>query len=350
VRNYPVNSRPGRVAVVYNEPVLPAEHPDAASERDVVAVAEAVSHALTASGYEPITLPVMPPLSGVLARLVELAPDLVFNLAEGFAGRSAGATHLTSLLELLGLAYTGSPVEALAACSSKARAKALLRGSVLPTAPWLIVDVGHPVPPLLWEGPAIVKPDGEDGSLGIDHESIIEEPASVVRRVEQIRDRYGGSVLLEAYLPGREFNVGVVALPVPRALPVAEVVYADVAEGWPILTYRAKWDETAPDYRASVIACPAPIDQGLASRLGELALAAYSVTGCRDYARVDLRLDGRGEPMILEVNPNPDIGPGAGLANAVRVAGMSYSEFVGAIAAQAMRRGSGHARHASRQS
>src|SRR5262249_30585678 len=154
-----------------------------------------------------------------------------------------GATHLTSVFELLGLPYTGSAVETLAVCSSKSRTKALLRGHGLPTAASLVVGPGEPIPPLPWDGPAVVKPDAEDGSLGIDRGRGAVDRVALAARVEWFRQAYGGSVLIEAYLPGPEFNVGLVGWPTPRALPVAQVVYTGRPGTWPILTYAAKWDE-----------------------------------------------------------------------------------------------------------
>jgi D-alanine-D-alanine ligase len=327
------------VAVVYNEPYLPRGHPDAVSEADVVEVGAAVATALTASGFAPVKVPAGPPLDAFVSQLVRIAPVLAFNLAEGFGGRSGGATYLTSVFELLGIPYTGSPVEALAVCVSKSRTKDLLRGCGLPTALSLAVDPGEPVPELPWEGPALVKPDAEDGSLGIDQGSVVQDRAGLLDRVERLRREYDGTVLIEEYLPGPEFNVGLVAWPEPRALPVAQVMFAPADGTWPILTYAAKWDQGSDDDLRSPVACPAPIDAGLASRVSALAVSTFRSTGCRDYARVDFRLDARGDPMVLEVNPNPDVGPTAGWARAVRASGVSYEDAIEAIASQALSRG-----------
>jgi D-alanine-D-alanine ligase len=330
-----------KVAVVYNAPVLPADHPDAASEHDVIAVAGDVVRALHATEFAPELLPAAPPLSDFVGRLDAMRPDVVFNLVEGFGGRSAGATHLTSVFELLGLPYTGSPVEALAACASKARAKALLGGYGLPTAPFLLIAPDAAVPRPDFGFPALVKPDAEDGSLGIDQGSVVSDTDALARRVELLRRAYGGSVLVEPYLPGPEFNVGLIAVSEPKPLPVAQVLFDAGPGAWPILTYAAKWEEGSTDDRSSPVACPAPIEPALATRLKELAVSAFHATGCRDYARVDLRLDRAGEPMILEVNPNPDLSPRAGWARAAACIGVPYSMAIEAITRRAWRRGRG---------
>ncbi len=265
---------------------------------------------------------------------------MVFNLVEGFADSGAGATRITAFFELMGIPCTGCPSEALGRCLEKGRAKTLLRGAGLPTASFLVVANRQAVPS--WNGPwpVFVKPDAEDASLGIDQTSVVNNQEALDEQVARLHTRYGGRVLIEEYLPGPEFNIGLVALPEPEAFPVAEVVFAtDRASGtWPILTYDAKWVAGSADDHASPIRCPALIDPDLARKLQELAVDAFRVTGCRDYARVDLRLDRHGEPMILEVNPNPDISPTAGWARGLRVSGRDYGATLADLARQALGR------------
>ena len=335
-----------RVAVVFNEPSLPRDHPDATSEGDVVNVARRVAAALLEGEFAPSLVSAAPPLAGFLERLTQARPDVIFNLIEGFGGQSTLSTHVTSMFELLGVPYTGASVEGLACCQSKARAKALLREFGLPVTPSLLIGPRDPVPRPCWIGPSIVKPDAEDASLGIDQQSVVTEPGRLHERVVQLRRDYGGFVLIEPYLPGAEFNVGVIEMPEPRALPVAQVMFAPKAGQWPILTYASKWDEGSEEDLASPVACPAPIADELATTLRRIALDAFRLTRCRDYARVDFRLDQAGEPSILEVNPNPDLSPGAGFARAARVSGLKYDEAVRRIATQALARGPGRIRGA----
>jgi D-alanine-D-alanine ligase len=339
-----VTRRRTRVAVLYNAPTLPPEHPDSASEADVAGVARVVADALTRLDFDAWPLPASPPIGKVLGQLANPAPDVVFNLIEGFAGSSGGEAHFTGLLELLGLPYTGCPPVSQALCHSKARTKALLRGLNLPTAHFAVVRSGEPIP--RWDGPwpVLLKPEAEDASLGIDQSSVVGTAEAIVEGVARLRVSHGGDVLIEAYLPGREFNVGVLALPDPIALPVAEIVYRVPEGSWPILTYAAKWDEGSPEDLASLPRCPAAIDPGLADLLSDLAVEAFRATGCRDYARVDFRLDSEGSPMILEVNPNPDIGPKAGWARALRASGREYEQTLARLVGQAGRRRRDHAR------
>jgi D-alanine-D-alanine ligase len=327
------------VAIVYNEPVLPPDHPDAVSEADVVAVAQGVAEVLSGQGFKPRLLAAGPPLSGFLERFTGMCPDVVFNLLEGFGGHSDGEAHLTSLFELLGVPCTGSPAATLGLCIVKSRTNALLRGWGLPTAAALTVAPGEPIPEWPHGGRVIVKPDAEDASLGIHQLSVVERRDEIVDRVERLWRDYGGSVLIEAYLPGPEFNVTVLALPEAQALPLSQVVYDSKSVLLPIMTYAAKWDPTSRDDLSSTILCPAPIAPELTAEIGSVAERAFRVTGCRDYARVDIRLDHEGRPMILEVNSNPDISPGAGLARSVRVSGRDYEGTLAAITRQALERG-----------
>ena len=339
-------ARPG-VAVLYNDPALPPGHPDAASEADVVAVARTIAGELNRRGFDAEPTAAAPPIGRLVTHLEATRPDLVFNLIEGFAGWSGGEALITSLLELLGLPYTGCPPDAQGLCRHKGRTKALLLGSGLPTAPFLVVEgtgpsddsrPGATLADLTGRGPVIVKPESEDGSLGIEQSSIVTDPADLEDRIARLRARYGPRVLVEAYLPGPEYNIGVLGLPEPEALPVAEIAFGGGPGLWPILTYDAKWAAGSAEDLATRPRCPAAVDPSLADRLGRLAVAAFRATGCRDVARVDFRLDAQGEPMILEVNPNPDLGPTAGWARALRASGRDYGETLAALAHQAIGR------------
>jgi D-alanine-D-alanine ligase len=321
--------------VLYNAPTLPAGHAHAGSETDVVGVAGEIAAILNRSSFEARLVAAAPPVGRLVDELTDPRPAVVFNLVEGFAGASAGEAWITSLLELLGLPYTGCPPASQALCHRKGRTKALLRGFGLPTAPFLVVS-GQALSEPPFPGPYFVKPEAEDASLGIDQKSVTADQHGLVEQVAALRSQFGGDVLVEAYLPGPEYNVGILGLPEPTPLPVAEVVYAPRPGEWPILTYAAKWDVGSAEDLASPARCPAEIDQGLADRLSQLAVAAFEVTGCRDVARVDFRLDGDGRPMILEVNPNPDLGSSAGWARALRASGRDYAETIVGLAERAM--------------
>jgi len=146
-------------------------------------------------------------------------------------------------------------------------------------------------------------------------------------------------VLVQRYVAGREFNVGLVG---DKVLPIAEIDFSTMpADSWPILTYAAKWHVGSPEDLGSVPVCPAEIPRSLAERLVKAAEAAWRAMHGKGYGRVDLRVDERGEPWVLEVNPNPDLNDDAGLSRMAQTAGWDYAELVRRIAEVALREAQG---------
>jgi D-alanine-D-alanine ligase len=322
------------VLVLYNAPTLPPDDQDFASEAGVLESVEAVVFALSRAGHRVRQSPAGDSPAELLLKL-EMGGDVdvIVNLCEGFGGLPAAEPHVAGLLELGGAAYTGSPPDCLSLARNKARTKWLLRGAGLPTAEFLLVGRGDSLDrraaeELLQRGPAIVKPAAEDASLGLGSDSVVADLPALEQQVRAVHGRYGDA-LVEQFIAGREFNVGIVALPKPVALPLAEIEFqSDPSLRWPIVTYDAKWATGSGADRATPVRCPADVDAGLAARIQSIGLRAFQLTGCRDYARVDIRVDQAGQPFILEVNANPDLGPSAGLARAVRASGMDYDAFI----------------------
>jgi D-alanine-D-alanine ligase-like ATP-grasp enzyme len=225
----------------------------------------------------------------------------------------------------------------------KARTKRLLSGAGITTAEFIEVPLGQSLPESLlrrWlaDGPVFVKPAREDASLGISFASVTPDWAALKEQIIQTHRKYG-TALAERYIAGREFNVGIIELPELSVLPLAEIEFRSGPEGtWPILTYAGKWSPNSTDDLATPIRCPAHAEINLARRIEEIAIAAYRLTGCRDYARVDVRVDSNGQIFVLEVNANPDIGPQAGLARMLRAQNISYDEFAQQLVENAYRR------------
>jgi D-alanine-D-alanine ligase len=338
-----------RVAILYNEPVLPRDHPDYTSEAGVLESVEAFATALGAAGYDVHPLGITQSLAQVVERLTCERPDVMVNFCEGFAGRSGGEAYVTGLLELLALPYTGSSPECLALVRDKVRTKQVLIGARIPTADFWVVprDTALALSPLantlcdeLTAGTLFVKPAAEDASLGIDERSVVSDWDGLAAKVIDVQNRYG-DVLVERYLDGREFNVGILALSKPQALPIAEIEFQIGSEfSLPILTYASKWRHESSAFQHTPVRCPAAIDEVTAARIREVALAAFATTGCRDYARVDLRVTPDGSVYVLEVNANPDLGPSAGFARALAAEGLIYDQFVVRLAEAAAARGS----------
>lgn len=316
-----------RVMVLYNAPTLPADHPDAVSERDVLATAETVIQELREAGYRVEPCGVGRDPLELLTAVRAFEPEAVFNLFEGLAIQGQTEAYAAGLLDWLGIPFTGCPMPAMILARDKLLCKTLLRGAGLPTAPGFAVSALPLVQqPAAW--PVIVKPMAEDASVGIDYGSVVETPDALERRLQYLLDRYRPPFLVESFIDGREFNVGVIDDPEPAVLPLAEIVFdRGVPGSWPIVTYTSKWAPGSVEDLAALPKCPAEVESGLTKRLEELALQAYRLVGCRDYARIDVRVDHAGQPWILEINPNPDYGPGAGLARMLETSGRRHEQM-----------------------
>jgi D-alanine-D-alanine ligase len=337
-----------RVDIAFNQPILSREHPDFAQESGVLESVPAFAEALISRGHQVGKLGLGKSITPFTERVENEPPGVIVNLCEGIGGDTAAEAHFAAVLETLRIPYTGSPPECLGLVRNKARTKWLLQGAGLPTAPFFRIEPRHTIPrqPLekwLAEGPLFVKPADEDASLGIGLESVVSDWTAVERQVEIIAERYG-PVLVEPYIDGREFNVGIIELPDLQCLPLAEVEFqTGGALKWPIVTYEGKWAAGSAADRATPVRCPAAVEPQLAEVIREAALSAYRVTGCRDYARVDLRVDRAGDIFILEVNANPDAGPTAGLARMLAAAGIDYDDFVERLVSTAAGRRPGFA-------
>ncbi len=331
-----------RIAIVYNayEP-RPTATGERLSEESVAGMARQAHDAVRSLGIEATLVPLQRSLLNFLGRVRELGPDALVNLCEGYYGRPQWESNVAGIFELLGLSYTGNASKTLAICQDKFKAKAVLKAAGLPTAPAQVMHKGDEALELKF--PLIVKPNSEDASLGIYPDSVVRDEASLRRQVRRCLDAYNQPALVEAFIDGREFNVSVMENGEVVPLPVSEIDFSAMPEDAPrILSYDAKWFEDHPLYQKTPPICPAPVDDGLRGKLQELAAAAFRTMGCRDYARVDFRTDAKGRPVILEVNPNPDISTNAGYARALRAAGIAYADFWGLMVKNALERRTAH--------
>ncbi len=328
-----------RVLVLYNEPTLPPDHPDADSEHDILYTSDVISKILIEAGYPVTRLGVSDDSAALLAGLREHKPDVVFNLYEGTAKYGNTEAYVAGLLEWLGIPFTGSPSQALWLARSKPLTKHLLAGAGISTSAFFVIDQ-LPVPRCTIDWPVIVKPGREDASVGIDQQSVVTSQKQLEDRVEYILNRYGAPVLVEQFIGGREFNVGLIELPDLQVLPFSEIMFIDKTPGyWPLVTFDAKWKPGTRDFQATPPVNPAEVDPDLREWVETIAIRSYQLVGCRDYARVDVRVDEKGRPYVLEVNPNPCISPLAGFAEALKSAKIPHAQFVVELVRMALQRG-----------
>ena len=318
---------PSHVGIVFNayEP-RPISTGERLSEESVAEMAEQVHGAVKSLGYECTLIPLQKSLLNFLNRVKEVSPHVLVNLCEGYYGRPQWESNVAGVFELMGIPFTGNASKTLALCQDKHKAKAVLKSCDLPTArAQLMLTVDQSVN---LRFPVIVKPNSEDASLGIYPESVVHDEESFRRQVRRVLETYKQPALAEPYIDGREFNVSVVENQKVEPLPVSEIDFSEMPKGLPkICGYEAKWFEDHPLYQKTPPICPAAIDDELKEKLQGLAVDAFQTMGCRDYARVDFRMDAKGRVFILEVNPNPDISLNAGYARALKAAGMEYASF-----------------------
>ncbi len=316
-----------RVGIAYNEYIAP-ENPQGehVSEETVKDMALDVFGRVVAEGFQTVMIPLATDLFDFTNRIKKEKIDVLINLCEGFKEQPQREAHVAGLLEMCTIRYTGNPPRTLALCQNKYQTKLMLLGAKLPTAGGLLVaDVDDNS---FSDFPAIVKPNDEDASLGIYPHSVVYNREEMNRQVQKIIRTYNQPALVEQFINGREFNVAVLDADKPEALPVSEIDFSTMPEGYPhICSYEAKWFEKHVLFNTTIPICPAPITNAQRLKLQSLAVKAFITMGCRDYARVDFRMNERGRIYILEVNPNPDISLNAGYARALRAAEIEYGRF-----------------------
>jgi D-alanine-D-alanine ligase len=270
-------------------------------------------------------------------------PDLVFNLAESFGGKSALESNVAGLLNLLDLRYTGSSPAGLLLAGDKSLTKKVLMAH----------DIQTPQAATLYRGaldlagdlkfPVIVKPPQEDASLGISSGSVVRELKELFARIDELQTEYQQPVLVEQFIEGREFYVGVLGNANAEALPVIEMDFSGFPAGKPrIASWEAKWgdegDGKGAEYAGTQSIFPSQLDAALEERMKQIAIDAFHALRLRDYGRIDLRVSPTGEIYVLEVNPNCYLERESEFARAACHAGVEYDALIGKIIELALAR------------
>jgi D-alanine--D-alanine ligase len=319
-----------RVGLTYNLRRVGLREGDSEAEFDAESTIDALAQAIRADGHEVFPCEATRALPRTLA---ELSPDLVFNIAEGQRGMNREA-QVPALCELLGIEYTGSDAACMAISLNKATAKQLVASAGVRTPSFAVLRSGREPLPAAFAYPAIVKPLAEGSSKGILGKEVVADERALREVTRSLLERYRQPVLAEAYLPGREFTVALLGEDEPRVLPIMEIVFTDKAERFPIYSFDAKFESRGVE---NVVPCDVP--QPLYRALERTARASFAALGCRDIARVDLRLDADGQVHFIECNPLPGMTPDfSDLCMMARAEGMAYQPLVHEIMAPALRR------------
>lgn len=289
---------------------------------------DAVAAALSESG----TVVTVEADEDIAENLKKAQPDIVFNIAEGINSPSR-ESQVPVICELLGIPYTGSDPFTLAACLDKARAKEVMSFHHIPT-PAFQVLTHHEEPLNGLKFPVIVKPLWEGSSMGIRDDSLVFDRSDIPSRVERIVSEYRQPAILESFLSGREFTTALLGNGEGlRVLPLVEIDFRTLPEGASrIYSYEAKWVWDTPGAPLKIFTCPAEIEREMEMAIADLCKEAYVALGCRDWCRIDVRLDESMKPHVLELNPLPGILPdpdeNSCFPKAARAAGMSYGDLI----------------------
>src|SRR4030088_2918524 len=270
-------------------------------------------------------------------RLRQTKPNIVFNIAEGFYGVNREA-HVPAICEFFGIPYSGSDPFTLSLCLDKARAKETLAFHGIPTPKFVVVRKSEELRAVSKKlrFPLFVKPLHEGSSKGITDSNLCRDAGHLLEQTEFLLENYNQPVLVEEYLPGKEFTCAVLGNGAEATvLPIVGMNFETLPEGAaPIYSFDAKFVWDRPENPLDIFQCPARITAPLRKSIERVTLDAFRVLGCRDWARIDVRLDGAGVPNVLEVNPLPGILPDPAdnscLPKAARAAGISYDELIGA--------------------
>ncbi|MBS1122849.1 MAG: D-alanine--D-alanine ligase [Deltaproteobacteria bacterium] len=336
--------RPQRIIVLYNtdyDAELTGPGIDVSS---VEISAREITAALQEAGYRTELigmkgLDVFDVLSGLRAS----KPDLVFNLCESMAGDSRNEPTFVGLLDLFGIPYTGADLLSLASCLFKHRTKDILNGRGIATPPHRMMrDVAALDDPELetLDYPWFLKLEHEDASVGITEANFVRSPSELRARARDMMREFEQPVLAERYVEGREINVTLIGNgDTLQVLPLHEIDFAAMPADRPhIVSYAAKWEEDHVDFVGTK---PVPLRDAppaMVAAVEQIARAAWEALGLRDYGRIDLRVDKAGHAWVIDINPNCDISPDAGVARSAKVAGIPYTQLVDNIAQAAWRR------------
>ena len=326
------------ITVIYNKPVS-SYYSGTGEDKAVSGVlteAAAVEKALLDSGYQVTCVPLTLPFEEARDILGKLETDLIFNLFEGFPGYPETEADICQVLTDIGVPYTGCPPQALRLALNKAGTKSLLQAGEINTPDFQLMHSGT-LSDFSLEFPCIIKPNSEDASHGITEDSVVSNVKEMETQINKVSIQYRtDEILVEEYIDGREFNTTVIGNNRKQVLVISEIEFS-LPSGLPsIVTYAGKWEVESQYYKGTTPVCPAQISENEEQGIIEIAEKACTITKCRGYARVDMRMDRQGRIFVLEVNPNPDISPDSGAALQANAAGMTYTEFIRRLVSLAM--------------
>jgi D-alanine-D-alanine ligase len=334
---------PLKVAVLYDvwgeEDTSEPEATQAGRKRKVKEDREEIFDALGKLGHEP-SYYVLDGRPQSLYGLGKCGADLIFNLTESYAGDDTKEMNVAAYMDLLGLPYTGAGPHAHFLAQDKATAKKMfhfheIRTPFFATAYRGNIDHAHDV-----KFPLIVKPQSEDGSIGIDAAAVVSGVKELMERVEYVQNEFDSPALIEEYIEGREIYASILgSYEKTEVLPLIELDLSKLPEGTPKIASRdVKFETESRAYKLTKSQIAEDLDEATVQKLSETALAAYRAVKLRDYGRIDMRPTPEGEVYVIEANPNPWLSSKHEFAMAAKKSGRSYTQLIGEIVDMALER------------
>ncbi len=340
-----------KIAVVYNEPYKELTDPYAVScppnfkdseiyklrQCDILEEYKLIADSLVELGYESYCLNIMDNLDIFFNDLNKNKPDVILNLVELYKDDAKLEVNFAALLQLLNVAFTGCNAKSLSLCKNKFNSKQILKFNGINVPNNVYFDKIEENYNVNLKFPVIVKPIAEDGSIGIDEDSIIEDETLINEKIRQVIKKYKQPAIVEEYIEGREFNVAILEGESFIDLPISEIDFSTMPKNYKkIVGFNAKWSVNHICYKTTIPICPANIDLKTEEKIKHIAKESFIAMECNGYARVDFRMDNSGNLYVLEVNPNPDLSIDAGLYRACKIAGFSYSEMLNILIKNAL--------------
>lgn len=339
----PMSRKRLHIALVYNtfRESAPENPHDRGGMADLRAMVRRQARGLRKAGFQVTVLPLASDLLAFQRRLRRLMPDVVFNQYDDVVYGAKYEMRLAAVVRMMGFPITGSPALALGLCREKYSTACLLAGQGIPipgeTA--MLTSIKQ-VDERDWQFPLIVQASQEHCGLGLDRNSVVHSKKALREKVRQVVREFNQPALAQKFLPGREFNVGLVGGNKLRVMPLAEVDYSKLPDDIPpIMSYAAKNMENTVEYKNTSVQCPAHnVEPEVAKRIGQVAARAFRAVGGWGYGRVDIRLDEEGNPKVLDINCNPLLDEGVGLARSAERAGLKWSKLLKLIVDAALER------------
>ncbi|PKL84186.1 MAG: D-alanine--D-alanine ligase [Ignavibacteriae bacterium HGW-Ignavibacteriae-3] len=308
------------------------------SEREFLKQIEMIKKSLSKKYMSVEALAVNSDIKSAMKKISHFSPDIIFNFVETVEGNSNFESFIAGMFDLLEIPFTGNGAITLGNCLVKSRTKQILQAHGIRTPKHLIAEINAfpEFENFHLKFPVILKLAREDASIGISEFSVVQNFTAMNERLDYLFKSFNQEVIIEEYIDGRELNVAILG---EKVLPISEIRFDGLPDEFPkIVTYEAKWSPESVYFKNTVPRCPAPLDDQLRQKIEKMALEAFEALECRDYVRVDIRLNQRNVPYVIEVNPNPDISPDTGFVRSAAAAGIGYDELLFKISTFALKR------------